>query len=641
LALHAEFLDLPAFAQGFGGQVTRMTQGPGVHETRERRKREPVCRFSCLLACFVGDEDFFDFLKQLAVSTRIQLMKNRDYNHTFTTILLALGLLALSPIAQAVVPAPDGGYPGGNTAEGTGALLSRTTGLYNTAVGIFSVLSLTDGNFCTGVGAGTLLSNTGSSNTATGAGALLSNVSGGSNTADGTFALFSNTATGNTAIGASALLNNTTGGTLGNIQGFDVGPNVAVGWQALESNTLASANTAVGYQALHSFTTGPVGFEQIGLCTAVGFQALANNAATGFGNSGFGYQALMSNADGSGNTAVGFSSLSNNTASGNTAIGGFALFLNTSGGNNTANGTSALFSNDTGSRNTANGNSALLSNTTGDDNTADGFNALEINTTGAGNTAVGGNALLNSTGSFNTALGFDAGSSQDAGSNNVYIGAGVVGLAGENNTIHIAENLPQAPGASACIIGGIFNQTSAGGIPVLINGNGKLGTSSSSRRFKEEIKPMDKASEAILALKPVTFHYKSDTKGTPQFGLIAEEVAEVNPDLVVRDKEGKPYTVRYDQVNAMLLNEFLKEHKRVQELNASVAKQEAAIAQQRKDFEAATAQQRKDFQAIAAEQKKEIQALTATVREQAAQIQKVSARLQVTKPAPQVAANKD
>jgi hypothetical protein len=592
LALHAEFLDLPAFAQGFGGQVTRMTQGPGVHETRERRKREPVCRFSCLLACFVGDEDFFDFLKQLAVSTRIQLMKNRDYNHTFTTILLALGLLALSPIAQAVVPAPDGGYPGGNTAEGTGALLSRTTGLYNTAVGIFSVLSLTDGNFCTGVGAGTLLSNTGSSNTATGAGALLSNVSGGSNTADGTFALFSNTATGNTAIGASALLNNTTGGTLGNIQGLDVGPNVAVGTEALKSNTIASANTAVGYQALHDFTTGPVGFEQVGLCTAVGFQALAS-ATVGFGNSGFGYQALMNNTDGAGNTAIGLQ----------------ALLANTSGNSNVAIG-----------------NNTLLHNTIGDTNTATGFGALETNIDGSDNTANGRSALgANTAGSGNTALGAFAGAGVTTADNVIAIGT-------------FGENV-----SDTCYIGNIFGVTSAGATAVVVNSAGKLGTIVSSRRFKDDIKPMDQASEALFALQPVTFHYKKDIdpNGIPQFGLVAEDVEAVNPDLVVRDKEGKVNTVRYDQVNAMLLNEFLKEHKRVQELNASVAKQEAAIAQQRKDFEAATAQQRKDFQAIAAEQKKEIQALTATVREQAAQIQKVSARLQVTKPAPQVAANKD
>jgi uncharacterized coiled-coil protein SlyX len=176
-----------------------------------------------------------------------------------------------------------------------------------------------------------------------------------------------------------------------------------------------------------------------------------------------------------------------------------------------------------------------------------------------------------------------------------------------------------------------------------------LGTQLSSRRFKHDIKPMDKASEAILALKPVTFHYKSDTKGTPQFGLIAEEVAEVSPDLVVRDKNGEILTVRYDQVNAMLLNEFLKEHKKVEEqqgriteLNAKVTKQETALAQQDckiREQEVALAQERKDFQAATAKQNKEIQTLSATVKEQASLIQKVSAQLEINRPAQQVVGN--
>jgi uncharacterized coiled-coil protein SlyX len=176
-----------------------------------------------------------------------------------------------------------------------------------------------------------------------------------------------------------------------------------------------------------------------------------------------------------------------------------------------------------------------------------------------------------------------------------------------------------------------------------------LGTQLSSRRFKHDIKPMDKASEAILALKPVTFHYKSDTKGTPQFGLIAEEVAEVSPDLVVRDKNGEILTVRYDQVNAMLLNEFLKEHKKVEEqqgriteLNAKVTKQETALAQQDckiREQEVALAQERKDFQAATAKQNKEIQTLSATVKEQASLIQKISAQLEINRPAQQVVGN--
>src|SRR5215216_4616709 len=165
-------------------------------------------------------------------------------------VTFALICFALSPRGQAVNPPPDGGYPNFTTAEGLNALKNLTTGAANTAVGWFSLESVTTGSFNTGVGAGTLVLNTGDENTAV-----------------GTAALLLNTASGNTALGSRALLNNTTGGTLGNIQGLDFGPNVAVGWEALESNTVASANTAVGYQALQSFTTGPVGgAEQLGAC---------------------------------------------------------------------------------------------------------------------------------------------------------------------------------------------------------------------------------------------------------------------------------------------------------------------------------------------------------------------------------------
>jgi hypothetical protein len=480
-----------------------------------------------------------------------------------------------APNAFGVAPAPDGGYPGGNTAEGQNALLSLTSGLYNTGIGIFSLLSLTDGSFCTGVGAGTLLANTGDSNTATGAGALFSNTSGTDNTADGTFALFSNTASGNTAIGSNALLNNTTGGTLENIQGIDVGPNVAVGWQALESNTVAGANTALGYQALHSFTTGPVGREQVGLCTAVGFQALAN-ATGGLANSGFGYQALMNNTDGTENTAN----------------GAFALFNNTTGVVNTATGLDALFSNTTGSNNTAYGEEALESST-GNHNTAVGSSALRSLTTGDENIAVGSFAGVHLTN----------------GDRNIDIGN--QGVAGEANTMRIGSEGSQ----TKTFIAGIFGASSGfNTVPVMIDNAGQLQSINSSRRFKNEIRPMDKASEALLALKPVTFHYKSDKTNKPQFGLIAEEVAEVNPDLVVRDKNGEIYTVRYDAVNAMLLNEFLKEHKKVEEL-------------------------KNDFQSTVALQKKQIQALTAQLKQQAEQIKEVRAQGETTILATEVALN--
>ena len=166
-------------------------------------------------------------------------------------------------------------------------------------------------------------------------------------------------------------------------------------------------------------------------------------------------------------------------------------------------------------------------------------------------------------------------------------------------------------------------------MPVLINSDNKLGTTTSSKRFKEDIKPMGKASETLFALNPVTFRYKKeiDSAGTSQFGLVAEDVEKMNPDLVVRDKEGKPYSVRYDQVNAMLLNEFLKEHRKVQEQNSKIQQQEATIT----ELKSTVAQQQKDIQ-LTAHQQKQIEALTAG-------LQKVSAQLEASKPAPQVVNN--
>jgi hypothetical protein len=175
----------------------------------------------------------------------------------------------------------------------------------------------------------------------------------------------------------------------------------------------------------------------------------------------------------------------------------------------------------------------------------------------------------------------------------------------------------------AAYVAGIFGQTATGGVPVFVDANGKLGTLTSSARFKDDIKPMDKASESIFALKPVTFRYKKqiDANRIPQFGLVAEDVAKVNPDLVVNGRDGKPYTVRYEAVNAMFLNEFLKEHKKVE-------KQEAMITQLKNDF-----------QTVSTQQRKEIELLSAQLKEQASQIQKVSAQLEASKPAPQVVNN--
>ena len=375
-----------------------------------------------------------------------------QYKTTILPLLIAgvLACFTISPMAQAVVPAPDGGYPGGNTAEGDRALLSLTSGGYNTAVGLFSLKSNTSGSLNTALGAGTLFANTGDQNTATGLGALFSNT----------------------------------------------------------------------------------------------------------------------------------------TATGNTADGAFALFTNTTGVGNTATGLQALFSNAGGIRNTANGVYALNHNVSGGGNTAIGYQAL-ANSTGNGNTAIGNDSLVNdTTGSGNVAIGDGAGSGVTTSNNVICIGS--AGVEHDNMTWvgNIWNVQPLHPNVA----------------PVVVSDHGQLCVQASSERFKKDISAMDKGSEAILSLRPVTFHYKTDAKETPQFGLIAEEVAKVNPALVLPDQEGKPYTVRYDAVNAMLLNEFLKEHRKVQELQATVA------------------QQQQSFQSRLAEQEKQIEALASNLQELSAQL---------------------
>jgi Chaperone of endosialidase len=320
-----------------------------------------------------------------------------------------------------------------------------------------------------------------------------------------------------------------------------------------------------------------------GFTTAEGQKALFN-LTTGSANTAVGWLSLFSNAAGSFNTATGAGTLLFNTADANTAFGTAALLFNTTGTNNTAVGAAALLHNTIAEENTATGAFALSSNTQGDGNTAVGANALLLNTTGGANTAIGSFALLNSIGVGNTAIGYGAGS-------NVSTANGVICIG------HNGQNV-----TATTWIENVYGATTQSGTtaPVIVSDDGQLGTIASSERFKKDIATMDNASEAILSLRPVTFHYKTDAKGIPQFGLIAEEVAKVNPALVLPDKEGKPYTVRYDSVNAMLLNEFLKAHRKVQELEANAARQQ-----------------------------KQIEALTAG-------LQKVSAELEASKPASQV-----
>jgi hypothetical protein len=538
-------------------------------------------------------------------------------------LLYALGCFVFCQQAQAT-PDPAPGQVGGleNTADGQGALPS-VTGAGNSAFGVFSLLRDT----------------TGSANTAVGAFALSNNLIGNFNTAVGSGALTFNKVTGNTAVGAAALNANTTG--IGNtalgaqaLQKNDADPNIknsgsgntAVGAEALANNTIGLGNTAVGVRAL-KFNNSSEKNESSGN-TAVGAEALLQNT-TGKGNTGVGARALKENK-GSGNTAVGAEALRINNEEGltssnlNTAVGTQALELNTDGSNNTAVGAgiilegfkakpgSALGKNTEGNENTAVGGGQILgqeaaalgNNTIGKENTAVGNSALSANTTGSRNTAIGRQALSGkTTGDLNIALGANAGCQHTSGDNNIDIGSS--GVDGDSNTIRIGTVNEEAncagvmqPEHTATYIAGIFTESSPDATEVFVNADGKLGTVTSSARFKDEIKPMDKVSEAILALKPVSFHYKKeiDPKGITQFGLVAEEVEKVNPDLVVRDQEGKPYTVRYDAVNAMLLNEFLKEHRKVEQLE------------------------------------KQVEALTAG-------LQKVSAQREVSKPAPQTVAN--
>jgi hypothetical protein len=325
-------------------------------------------------------------------------------------------------------------------------------------------------------------------------------------------------------------------------------------------------------------------------------------------NTAEGEDALFNLTTGGFDTAIGgYALYVDTTGTANTAVGAFALALNRSGNQNVAVGQGAL-GNNTGVGNVAVGFKALVSNeNSGNSSQAFGFQALFTQRVAFRNNGFGSNALYNNlTGSDNTAIGHEAGLNIK-GNGNVDIGAGVGGVASESNTTRIRN-------IGTTLLTGQFVQVDA---------TGKLGYIASSRRYKDEIKPMDKASEALFALKPVTFRYKGDIDPAhvKMFGLIAEEVAEVNPDLVVRNAKGEVDTIRFDSINAMLLNELLKEQRKVQGM-------EVIVAQQKKDFEATIAQR-----------EKEIKSLTASLRGQATQIQKVSAQLEASKPAPQVVNN--
>jgi hypothetical protein len=453
----------------------------------------------------------------------------------FLIVLLGFGFLP----AQAVVPPPDGGYPNFTTAEGTNALLNLTSGAGNTAVGWYSLFSAGAANNNTGVGAGALALTTSDDNTAVGLAAMFLNTVGHDNVAVGTAALLNN-ASGNwnNAIGAFALHDN--------INGFN---NNALGQAALFRNIHGTDNTAIGDSAL------------------------LNNDMTGTANGNF-------------NTAVGSAALFSNTdGDSNTAVGYLALFQSVLSPNNCAFGRRALENNDSGGgglagANNAFGVEALRDNVDGDSNNAFGFRACAANFDGFNNSAFGDFALGNNdSGSNNTAIGVTAGSAI-SGNGNVCIGAGVAGEGGANDSTYI-RNIGTTPQP----IGGAV-------LAVTVNSmTNRLGYDPSSRRYKEDIQPMDEASEALFSLKPVTYRFKKnvDPNQFLTYGLIAEDVAKVNPNLALRNANGEIESIRYESINAMLLNEFLKEHKAFVEEHRTVQEQGAAIALLQEQVEALSA----------------------------------------------------
>jgi hypothetical protein len=398
-------------------------------------------------------------------------------------------------------------------------------------------------------------------NTATGINALWSDTSGTYDTADGYYALYLNTTgSGNIAVGASSLYSNTTGSN-----------NIAVGVFALYSNGSGSYNTASGTYSLANNGVGSFN-------TANGAYSLFGNSS-GWYNTASGYEALYNNTTGTANAASGVYALyANTTGSENTAAGVNALYSNTAGNYNTAAGVNALYANTTGWYNTASGYEALYNTTTGTSNAASGVYALYANTTGSENTAAGVDALYaNTTGGYNIALGYGAGRNITTGSNNIAIGN--VGLSADTGVIRIGTSGTQR----ATYMAGISGVIASGGVPVYINQNGQLGTLCSSSLVKNDIKDMGSVSDKLMSLRPVTFRYKDTVEHGPhslQFGLIAEEVAKVYPDLVQYDKAGKPFTIYYHLLTPMLLNEFQKEHRRNEAQKTEISALKATLQQQ-------------------------------------------------------------
>jgi hypothetical protein len=348
----------------------------------------------------------------------------------------------------------------------------------------------------------------------------------------------------------------------------------------LTLGALALAGTASAQVPAGTWTgndTSDVNFN-----TGMGYGALGGPAPSNGGccNTASGYAALYSNTTGVSNTASGYFALKyNTTGSYNTASGESALYSNTTADYNTASGVNALYSNTTGNDNTASGYNALYRNKTGLQNTASGSDALYANTTGDSNTASGYGALYhNTTGKYNIALGWEAGYNLTTGSNNIDIGN--QGVAADAAFIKIGTEGTQ----TETFIAGISGVGVSGGVPVVVGTGGQLGIASSSERFKTAITPMGSSTQKLDQLRPVMFQYKSDPQGAMQYGLIAEEVAQVYPELVVHDHEGRILSVRYDELAPMLLNELQQQRAQMTAKFDAQAKANAAQASEIRDL---------------------------------------------------------
>ena len=524
------------------------------------------------------------------VNDGIALVANSTFNATFDS---KENTTTSHPPELDIVFAGGGGFTGITTASGSGLIGGGSSGTLNLSLTnacasgqvlawsgtAWACANLKGGGTITGVTAGTDLTGGGTSGTVTlnlnttkvpqlatansftGNQTVNGNVSATGLVTGSAYNIGSDLFAWGVSAAGNAFL-----GFAGNLAttGLD---NTASGYKALGANTTGNNNTATGFAALSSNTTG---YQN----TGTGYEALASNG-TGYQNTADGFGALGGNSTGNFNTATGTGALNYNTGgSENTADGAFALFYNTSSFN-TATGYGSLYSNTTGFSNTANGINALGGNTTGNDNTAVGYQTLEYNATGGGNTAMGNDALLgNTTGNANTAIGsnalggnttggdntavgagalhlsngsnnigvgYDAGGNLTSGDNNVYIGN--QGLSSESNTIRIGTGSGGTNPHTALYLAAVLGTTVTSGQQVYIGYNGQLGTINSSRRYKDDIQDMGEASSGLLKLRPVTFRYKKtapDGSKPLQYGLIAEEVAEVYPDVVAYNAAGQP-----------------------------------------------------------------------------------------------------